>query len=144
MQLITLTQNSDRCWEVCSVFFNSRELNICSAEKVGSALSKSSTLGWILAIQFDNLFNCFLCPFLFLFLMCICLSNWLNSSTVFERRRDFVKHSVFVIFDRVHLQKKNSKIFAEIAKSLYGLYGCMKKTLLMKKLLSLCRIQFFA
>lgn len=39
------------------VYFNSRVLNICSAEKVGSALSKSSALEWVLAIQF-NLFNC--------------------------------------------------------------------------------------
>lgn len=46
------------------MFFSSGVLNICFAEKVGSALSKSSALGQILAIQFDNLFNCLLRPFL--------------------------------------------------------------------------------
>lgn len=76
------------------MFFSSGVLNICFAEKVGSALSKSSALGRILAIQFDNLFNCLLCPFLSPVLH-VRMFNWLNSSTVFERRKHFVEGSIF-------------------------------------------------
>lgn len=66
-----------------------------------------------MAIQF-NLFNYLLCPFFLLFFMCICLSNLLNFSSVFEKIEDFGKPSIFVLF---FLQRWLAKEYSEICKN---------------------------
>lgn len=65
-----LTQNSDRCWKVCFLFFNSGTLNINSAEKVEYELRNHQL--W----DGSQLFSFIICLTVFSFLLpVVCLAG---------------------------------------------------------------------